>query len=220
VARLLVIPGRTAELGIQFAGIVALFNINVTAKRHTRFVCQGRQKGLQQFLVVEFEAGDAAHARIRVAVLDRQITNLGFDETRWERVDRRNLACDRCRRGLPLVRVGESRGDRLVGYGDLFWWLLIFEEQAIVGVVESQRAFHRIPVTENTALVFRLHGRRCSSRRWRWGFSRLWIYRTRTLGKRAAEQRSNEEQSKNNSHLSLLLVAGSVSYGASTQTGT
>ena len=63
-------------------GNVALLDVNVAAKGHVGFLCEGFQHRLCHFSVFEFETGYAADVRILIVELDREVTNFVLDEKR------------------------------------------------------------------------------------------------------------------------------------------
>src|SRR5262245_27111223 len=87
----------------------SLRNVDITTPHHPGFGSQSLKDRFEQISVLELETRDSRNVRMRVAVLNRQISNLGLDEA--DRVWHPNqwyLTRDGCCRRPALLSIRES----------------------------------------------------------------------------------------------------------------
>src|SRR6185369_4734538 len=110
--------------------------------------------------------GHARDSRIRIAVLQCQITDLRLDHS-YRPAEIRNNLPDGSGGWSSLLRVGKRRGHGIVR-NEKQILVILTEKEALVGIVEAERAFHGLVVAKDAALILRVH--------------RLWSRRRRRLG--------------------------------------
>src|SRR5258706_1801909 len=169
--------------------VVLLFDIDLAARHHARFVGQRKQYRVDQIFVIKAKAGYAGHAGIRVTVLQSQITYLRLDHTYRPAEIRNNLPDGSCT-WSPFLRVGKRRGYGIVR-NEKQILIILTEKETLVSIVEAEHAFHGLVVAEDAALILRVHCLRSGSRCCLCGvFRRVFFHDPRTLGANCRSHKS------------------------------